>query len=377
MHMPRKVSDKRLLLVSLYYRNDVVTGANKRFAELAAELASRWPGPVEAIVPEGHRLTATVCPDGCGVRAECSELKGAARGGVLGRIREWLTLSVMLARRSPSVVISDFMPVPFMGLRQHCHYQLVHDVRSATGFGRWRFGDIVRRWQAWQWRRCQRLIAVSDFTRNMLVSECGVAASRVTVSYNGVRRAFVEAPRCRRQETDFLYIATFEPRKNHLKLVEAFARLQRRLERRLTMRLVGRDLGTRDEVEYAIQAAGMQSDIGILESVGDESALMAHYDSSRVFVSPSVFEGFGMPLIEARARDCTVCCSRISVFQEIMADQAVFFDPLNAVDMATAMERALADACEDRQGSGWVAMHYTWPAIAERLTRNLLKANDD
>ena len=192
------------------------------------------------------------------------------------------------------VLYSDFQPLPIGADWSHSRYQLIHDLRNWTGFGRGGLGRMTQAFQRQQLRSAKAVVTVSEFTADDIVEKCGVPRDQILVSYNGVNPLYQPLRQASRtaEAPDILYIATFEPRKNHLRLIQALELLRKPC--RVT--LVGRDLGGRKSVETYIQNSVKLShvEIQIIESLS-EADLLRLYQTTRLFVSPSLFEGFGMP----------------------------------------------------------------------------------
>jgi glycosyltransferase involved in cell wall biosynthesis len=203
-------------------------------------------------------------------------------------------------------------------------------------------------------RRLDRIVSVSQSTARDLIDHAGIDKSKVRIVYNGT-----DAHRfCRRDReraasriaaelsisTPFiLYTARLEhPGKNHVRLIEAFSRLKRQhaLEHRLV--LAGSPWNGVDAIHEAIQGAGLQDDI-LLPGFVTDALLPDLYSASDLFVFPSLFEGFGIPLVEAMRCGTLVCAANISSIPEVVGDAAILFDPYDVEDITRAMERGLND----------------------------------
>lgn len=221
--------------------------------------------------------------------------------------------------------------------------------------------DIVR-------AEAAHVVVPSGTTRDDCVAH-GFDAGRITVVPHGVRAAPVEAGhvaawrRSRGIERPYvLWCGTLEPRKNVARLVAAFAaaRAEGRLEHDLV--LVG-PAGwgeTARDVERALEAlpAGSVHLLGRL----DDAELQIAYAGAATFAFPSLWEGFGMPVLEAMAHGIPVVTSAGSAMAEFAGDLGVLVDPLDvdaiAAGLVTAVAREDGDALRDR------AATYTWAASA-------------
>lgn len=191
-------------------------------------------------------------------------------------------------------------------------------------------------------RRADRIVAPSLHTRTALVERLGIPASRVDVVPLACDDRFFEAAvGSPRAPEDFLfYPASPLPAKNHERLAQAFSRVARTHP---TLRLalsgpVGHDWSP---VESSVRAAGIGDRVDFLGHLSFDE-LRSRYASARALVFPSLFEGFGIPLVEAMASGCPVAAGRVASVPEIVGEAAMLFDPYSTTDLADAIERCLA-----------------------------------
>src|SRR5207245_10078919 len=160
-----------------------------------------------------------------------------------------------------------------------------------------------------------------------------------------------------------------EPRKNIVQLVEAFGRANR-LREKMNLVVVGGMEHGADDIRGAVRCARLEEAVIFPSHVPLED-LRVLYSSCSLFVFPSLYEGFGMPVLEALACGAPVVCSNASSLPEVAGDAALFVDPRDAEAWAQAMTRVFEDANlrEDlrRRGAHRVKA-FSW----EQSDRNLL-----
>lgn len=180
-------------------------------------------------------------------------------------------------------------------------------------------------------RRADAVITVSEFTRSRLVHHLGIRPERITVAHLGVDQGEF-APNLGERGDFLLYPARPWRHKNHERLFEAFAIVR---ERHPGLRLVltGGGLDALDDVPPGVERAGhvTTAELGEL------------YRSAAALVFPSLYEGFGLPPLEAMAAGCPVAASTAGSIPEICGDAAVYFDPEDPVSIAEGIEQVLAD----------------------------------
>lgn len=227
-------------------------------------------------------------------------------------------------------------------------------------------------------RRADHVIAVSHFGKSELVSALGLSADRVTVTHQGPRRssgdgsgardASLRAAR-RRAELglESPYVVAFSsstPNKNLPRLLDAVRRARSTRAPDLQLVLVGHPpAGT-------AAGAALASGSGV-RSTGyvDDDTLDAVLGGARMLAFPSLYEGFGLPVLEAMAAGVPVVCSTSASLPEVAGDAAEYFDPRSTHDMADALTRVWADAELRRslQVRGFEqARRFTWDVAALR-----------
>jgi glycosyltransferase involved in cell wall biosynthesis len=237
-------------------------------------------------------------------------------------------------------------------------------------------------------QKLTRVVSVSESTRRDLVEYAGIRPERIRVAYNGADlSAFTATSGDSARETVtrelgidgpfILYTARLEhPGKNHVRLLEALSLLKQR--GRLTHKLVlaGSRWNGAEVIEAHIGELGLTDDV-ILAGFVDNRLLPELYAAADVFVFPSLFEGFGIPLLEAMAAGTPVCAASVSSIPEVVGDAALLFDPRNPADIAVQLDRLLHDAalCEDLVARGRVqAQRFSWDDAASGVLQQCHEA---
>jgi glycosyltransferase involved in cell wall biosynthesis len=201
-------------------------------------------------------------------------------------------------------------------------------------------------------RRADGIIVPSEQTRRDLVDTLGVGDRKIRVIPLGVDASLAPVADSGlldrvRQKHDLparylLFVGQQEPKKNLRGLLESYRDLKQRLSSTPSLVLAGaRGWGT-DGLAGDVRRFGLEQDVrftGYVE-IGDLAAL---YSMADVFVFPSLYEGFGLPPLEAMACGVPVVCSDRGALPEVVGDAAVLVDPLRADELAGAIERVLTD----------------------------------
>jgi glycosyltransferase involved in cell wall biosynthesis len=234
-------------------------------------------------------------------------------------------------------------------------------------------------WDLFLWisaRVSQRLIAISSATAADLGRFYGVRAERLATVWLGVDERFFSLGGSLEEEPvkTLLCASTTHPHKNHLRLLRVFARFH---ERHPDWRLVLTGVrGFADrEVQQEIGRLGLRAPVSVAGWVEREK-LYGMFRSAAAFVYPSMFEGFGLPVLEAMASGLPVACSDIPPLREISGGAAVLFDPRDEESMLAALEK-IASLPESRtlaQAGRARAREFSWMETARRTLEVLAGA---
>jgi glycosyltransferase involved in cell wall biosynthesis len=197
-------------------------------------------------------------------------------------------------------------------------------------------------------RRLTHVLTVSESSKRDIVEYAGVPENKVTVTPLAAdpavyfRRDPLEAAELlsRRHAIRppfLLYTSRIEhPGKNHARLIRAFADLKRRHKIPHQLVLAGTDRERADEVHREAAQSGFADDILFTGFVAAED-LPLFYQAADIFVFPSLYEGFGLPILEAMACGTPVACSNVSSIPEVAGEAAVLFDPADEASIAAAL----------------------------------------
>ena len=205
-------------------------------------------------------------------------------------------------------------------------------------------------------RKATEVIVISEFVRGRVIERLGLDPERVHAVWLGVdHERFTPGPDIEREPL-LLYPARPWPHKNHARLFEAFARIRRnRPELRLVLTGVGHDASSLPEGVEARSVSGAE--------------LVELYRKAACLVFPSLYEGFGLPPVEAMACGCPVAAAAAGSLPEVCGEAAVLFDPLDPEAIAAGVEEALVRSEELSQRGVERAAIFTWEKTARAHDR--------
>ncbi|MGE5207012.1 MAG: glycosyltransferase family 4 protein [Chlamydiota bacterium] len=243
-----------------------------------------------------------------------------------------------------------------------CPYVItVHDVldhmarlRDHSGLRRAAHFHLTRR----VLQRAARIFAVSNFTKQDVEALFRIPPEKIEVVYNAIDERFrlghatdadrqVIAERYQVNYPFLLYAGRISPHKNVGRIIEAFSALKTELDKEgkfpdLKLIIIGDELSRQPELRRTVVRSAVQNDVRFLGFVPIE-VLRIFYDTAKVFVFPSLYEGFGLPPLEAMAHGTPVVTSNTTSLPEVVANAAVLVNPENVFEIMRAVHRVLVD----------------------------------
>jgi glycosyltransferase involved in cell wall biosynthesis len=245
------------------------------------------------------------------------------------------------------------LPCPYV-MTVHDMLEHMSRAREQSGFWRSCHFQMTKRVLA----GAARIFAVSNFTRNEIEKLFEIPSDRVEVVYNAIDERFLHghasaADRdliARRYQVTYpflLYAGRISPHKNVVRMIEAFSALKTELEREhaypdLKLIIIGDDLSGNPDLRRTVVRSGVQHDVRFLGFVPIE-VLRIFYDEAKIFVFPSLYEGFGLPPLEAMVHGTPVVTSNVSSLPEVVVNAAVLVNPENVFEIMRALRRVLMD----------------------------------
>lgn len=210
-----------------------------------------------------------------------------------------------------------------------------------------RIRTFYKKWMPRYLAYTDHIITVSEFSKSELIAGYNIHPEKITVVYNGVTDAYKPVDETQKKITRdkytkgrpyFVYLGAIHPRKNILTLVKAFEKFKSSHPSDHQLVLAGRASWHTEEVFKAIAESKWKDTIHLpgYIATADATALVA---SAEAMIYPSLYEGFGLPLVEAMACDVPVICSNVSSLPEVAGNAALLFDPPDTNHLAEHMKR--------------------------------------
>ncbi len=206
----------------------------------------------------------------------------------------------------------------------------------------------LNKWSKYSAKHAKKILTISISSKNDIIKEYKIDSGKVEVIYPGIG---IES-RIKNNELSMenlskkysvtspyiLFVGTLQPRKNVARLIEAFSKL----DSDISLVVIGKKGWQYEEILAAPAKFGVESKVRFLHNVTSED-LPSFYKNAEFFVLPSLYEGFGLPVLEAMQLGCPVITSDISSLPEAGGNAALYFDPKNVDDIKEKMQKVLND----------------------------------
>jgi glycosyltransferase involved in cell wall biosynthesis len=228
------------------------------------------------------------------------------------------------------------------------------------------------------------VVTVSEFSKQDIIKQYKTEAAKIDVVLNGVKEIFQpvndeDKAAIKNNYTDgkeyFIYAGAIHPRKNLMNLLKAFSVFKKRQQTNMKLMLVGRLAWKYETFEKDLKSYKYRNDV-VMTGYVEDKELVSLIGSAYGMIYPSLFEGFGVPVLEAMRCDVPVITSADSAMQEIAKDAALYFDASSHTDMADKMMLLYKDEnlrkdliLKGRQ----IAKQYNWHKTADLLWQSIQK----
>lgn len=295
---------------------------------------------------------------------------------------------------SLSAALKKYQPDVFLSTDNFCVLNtkvptvlVMHDIAYTH------FPELVSKTERWYYQkytprfiqRAERIVTVSEFTRDDILTQFPVPESKFDIACNGCDPHFRPLPdseqeKVREQFTAglpyFIYVGAIHPRKNVHRLIWAFEKFKMQTQSPAKLVIVGREAWMTDQVRKIYEANAYKKDILFTGYVARE-ALPKLMASALALVYPSLLEGFGIPVLEAMYAEVPIITSNVSSLPEVAGKAAIYVNPNFVKEIANAMiliweseelrQNLVERGREQRQ-------RFTWEKAAEVVYKNLEEA---
>ncbi|MBI5122418.1 glycosyltransferase family 4 protein [Candidatus Roizmanbacteria bacterium] len=264
---------------------------------------------------------------------------------------QWrLPLDLFLHRPRPDVFFSPthyaprFSPVPTVVSVMDLSYLFFSEMFNKP--------DLLqlKSWTKYSVMKASKVLTISNSSRDDIIKEYELPKDKVVVTYPGIKDVTSLMPHIYSMnelkakyglsDNFVLFVGTLQPRKNITRLIKAFAKVKS--DKDLDLVIIGRKGWLYEEILQAPEKLGIAERVKFLDNVDDDE-LPFFYKNARCFVLPSLYEGFGLPVLEAMKQNCPVITSNISSLPEAGGDACLYVDPEDIDDIAQKITQLVFD----------------------------------
>jgi glycosyltransferase involved in cell wall biosynthesis len=248
---------------------------------------------------------------------------------------------------------------------------MVHDLSFVSfpqGFHaheQWVYANLVRACA----RAARHLLTVSQFSKQELMQHWKIPADKITVTYDGLDACYTPSGSepTREDPPYILYVGNLHPRKNIVRLLDAYVQVCKSGKFPHRLKIVGQATWMAGDVFAAVRESEFADRVEFTGYLSYEK-LTSLYQNAAVCVYPSLYEGFGLPVLEAMACGCPVVCSNTTSVPEVAGDACIQVNPESSSEIAQGICSILSDpslAQDLRQRGPRQAASFTWEGCAE------------
>ena len=295
------------------------SGVQKFSYEITKELVQNSNHDITVLVPKNHEIN----------HLYRINFKIRYIGLFYGHLWEQISLPLFLSRKGEHLLLNFSNSAPIFSFN---NFITIHDLsiyKDSTWFDFFYYHYykillpiIVR--------RAKQIITVSEFSKNEIIKKFSIQKNSIHVVYNGLSSFFLTKESIEKENNSILFVGSMNNRKNLNIIIDLVYELPD-----FTFNLVGVNQEDFNK-KFPLYRNNIQ-----IKCLGNvyESKLTELYNSSKFFINPSLYEGFGLPIIEAFSRECVVLSSNIDVFHEICDDAAIYFNPNDGKDLLNKINK--------------------------------------
>lgn len=205
----------------------------------------------------------------------------------------------------------------------------------------------LKNWTSYSAKNARKILTISEYSKNDIINEYKKDAKDVIVTHLGIKPTISLNKSSNMNDLKkkfginkeyILFVGTIQPRKNIEKLIKAFSKIDKDIQ----LVIVGKKGWLYEDILKAPEKYRVENKVKFLDFVDDEE-LPILYKNALCFVLPSLYEGFGLPVLEAMKNSCPVLISNVSSLPEAGGDAAEYFDPEDVTEISKKIEKVIGD----------------------------------
>jgi glycosyltransferase involved in cell wall biosynthesis len=281
-----------------------------------------------------------------------------------------------------------FSPDGFLSLGANCRQvPVIHDINfhHHPKDSRWLTSKFYNYYFPKYAKEAARIITVSEYSRNDIARSYDISPGKIDVVYNGVNEFFKPVDDNEQQKTKkrfsygkpyFLCVGSLHPRKNIVRLIEAFNTFKKGQNSDVKLLFAGPGMWGMKEIQKAVEKSFAKDDIIFTERLSNEDLSLVMGSALALTYVP-YYEGFGIPVVEAMQAGVPVITSKVTSLPEVAGDAALLVDPMSVLEISEALNRVYKEenlrSLLTERGRVQV-QKFTWDKTAELVWKSFEKA---
>ena len=314
-----------MLVINSRFLTQNITGVQRFAIEISKRLKKLYPNNIEFVSPKNiiHKDLA-------------KDLNVKVIGNKTGHLWEQIDLQLYLKQKNNPLLLNFANTAPLFYKNQ---IVTIHDLaflRYPNWFSK-KFYIYYRFLIPKIVKNGKKIITVSNFSKKEIISLLGIDEKKIEIIYNGISSNFNYNPKIYKKNY-ILAVSSLDPRKNFKNLILSFGKINLK-----NYKLV--IVGSENKVFSNTEIKNLMKKIQNVEFTGyvSDKKLVKLYQEAKIFVYPSLYEGFGIPPLEAMASGTPVISSNVASLPEVCGDAAYYVNPYDVNDIAKGIETVLKD----------------------------------
>jgi len=241
----------------------------------------------------------------------------------------------------------------------------------------------LNNWTAYSVKKAKKVLTISNFSKNAIIKHYHLKKDKIVVTYPGMKQnsqsvrlpvRFAESRRAGQATLSLkekysikgdyiLYVGTLQPRKNVVRLIDSFKKLKD-TDKNLQLVVIGKKGWLFEEIFRKVRELGLEDDVIFTDYV-PEKELPAFYQNAQCFVLVSLYEGFGLPILEAMKYGCPVVASNVSSLPEVVGKAGILVDPKNIDNITAGIKTAIENREKLIRAGFKQAKKFSWQKCAK------------
>ncbi len=271
---------------------------------------------------------------------------------------------------SPELYLSERTSIPQIAVFHDINY--IHQPELVKGWG----GNYMRNKTPKFANKASKILTVSEFSAKDIEKTLHIPAKKLSVCYNGISHVFhKEESHSPTKVPFFLVFGAINPRKNICNILRAFDAFKKEDTHKHELIFIGKKMCWTPEMEQTLNAIHFKDSVRFLGRQSDET-VCTYLNHAQALVYVSLYEGFGLPIVEAQQCGCPVITSNTSCLPEISGNAGIIVDPLNVLEIVNAIKSFQKDSDNtiriDYIAKGFEnAKRFKWTSVAHKINQTI------